>query len=396
MGWSKLSTMLAGSTGKPLDTSDHKKTVITDQWQYPPVTANASFDLETTPIPAFRAFRYSYKRHTIDVKKLDLNDWILLDNQFPRYHSAKVARLAERGDKIVGTLPCATDAARELCQDLAEFLSSRYPQVYRITRSGSDKDGWLGKGSITRVEMPSLGASYDLVNEDPMTVAGLLQPTDLNILTKRPDGQYQLSAVMFGIGGGQRLKDKLGRSLADLHYGGQVPHFKEQLQVPLDRFLSKLKVDGPIVRHTTALTIHDELHWPEVTMGPEDDWDPVIRGPAIGSKGATTFKPPHPILDISSLWHRTERQTLRRLPKSGTIVWSVHTYVNPLASILKEPGIPGRLASLVRSWDDELAAHKGRHLYADVLLPHLDALHSEQVSAGVCADEPTTLPNFPF
>jgi hypothetical protein len=320
------------------------------------VTANKSFNLETTPPPAFRAFRYSYKRHVIDVKKLDLDEWILLDNQFPRYHAAKVARLADRGDKIVGTLPCATDAARELCQDLAEYLSARYPQVYHVTRSASDKDGWDGKGSITRVEMPSLGASYDLVNEDPMTVAGLLQPTDLNILTKLPDGQYQLSAVMFGIGGGQRLKDKLGRCLADLHFGGHVPHFKEHLQAPLDRFLSKLKVDGPIVRYTTALSIHDELHWPEVSMGPEDEWDPVIRGPAVGSKSAATFKPPQPVSHISSIWFRQERQTLRRLPKSGAIVWSVHTYITPIASILDEPGIPGRLASLIRSWDDELAA----------------------------------------
>lgn len=173
-----------------------------------------------------------------------------LDKDWPLYHRLKVQRLADRGEKIVQTLPPAKDAAYELCQDLGEFLSRRYPQVYKIERSTKDTLGWFGKGSITRIEMPALGASYDLVKEDPLTVAGLIQPADINILLPGQDGYYQLLAMMLGIGGGQRIKDKLGRNLADLHFSGHVPHYAEQLQRPLDRFLSKLKVDGPIQRNS--------------------------------------------------------------------------------------------------------------------------------------------------
>ena len=313
-----------------------------------------AFDLVKTAPPPFRALRYSYKRHVIEVKKFDMNSWILLDNQFPLYHRVKVDRLKKRGSKIVDTLPPARDAARELCQDLAEYLSRRYPQVYRVSRSAVDHDGWDNHGAITSISIPPLGVSYDLTREDPMTVAGLIQPTDLNILVKGHDGQYYHSAAMFGIGGGQRLQDKLGASLSDLHFGGRVPHYASQLQIPLERFLNKLKVETPIVRNTTAITIHDKFHWPEITMGPEDDWDPAIRGPAMGSPSYGKFKPPAPVTDVSNLFFRQERQTLRRLPKSKAIVWSVHTYISPLASILDEPGIPGRLASFIRSWDDEL------------------------------------------
>ena len=67
--------------------------------------------------------------------------------------------------------------------------------------------------------MPDLNASYDLTQEDPLVIAGLIQPADINILVKGEDDYYQLVAMMLGIGGGQRLKDKLGANLADLHLG---------------------------------------------------------------------------------------------------------------------------------------------------------------------------------
>lgn len=130
----------------------------------------------------------------LDVRKLDKDSWVMvstilrcsiciysrnganngddqLDKDWPMYHQIKLERLADRGEKIVQTLPEAREAAWELCQDLCEFLSRRYPQVYRIRRSGRDNKGWYGSGSIVSVEMPSLGASYDLMKDDPLTVS---------------------------------------------------------------------------------------------------------------------------------------------------------------------------------------------------------------------------------
>ncbi|KAF4919134.1 hypothetical protein CGCVW01_v008192 [Colletotrichum viniferum] len=345
--------------------------------------------------PKFRAFRYSYLRHTVDVRKLDKDSWVLLDNEWPRYFQMKVRRLADRGDKIVQTMPVARDAAWELCQDLAEFLSRRYPSVYRITRAEDNTQGWYGLGFIAKIEMPATRAAYDLSKHDPLTVAGLIQPADINILVKGSDGYYQLAAMMLGIGGGQIIKDKIGKTLADLHFSGHVPHYKEQLQRPLDHFLSKLKFESPIQRNITSISIHDEYHWPALTMGPEDDWDPELRGPGISTSSYGKWKPPSPVKNISQLWFRQERQTLRRLPRSGAVVWMVHTYIESLVEVVQEPGVPGRLASFVRSWDDEMALHKGRHLYADVLLPYLDDLHKKQVKSGMCEDR--QLPSkFPF
>ncbi|KAF3798175.1 hypothetical protein GCG54_00010521 [Colletotrichum gloeosporioides] len=361
---------------------------------YPEPSPDQAFDMKTTMPPKFQAFRYSYSRHTVDVRKLDKDSWVLLDNDWPRYFQIKVRRLADRGDKIIQTMPVARDAAWELCQDLAEFLSRRYPSVYRVARSEDNTQGWYRLGSINKIEMPAMGAAYDLNKHDSLTVAGLIQPADINILVKGTDGYYQLAAMMLGIGGGQRIKDKIGKTLADLQFSGHVPHYKEQLQRPLDHFLSELKFESPIQRNTTSISMHDEYHWPALTMGAEDDWDPELRGPGISTSSYGKWKPPGPVKNISQLWFRQERQTLR-LPRSGAVVWMVHTYIEPLVEVVREPGVPGRLASFVRSWDDELALHKGRHLYADVLLPYLDDLHKKQVTSGMC-DEGQLPSKFPF
>ncbi len=45
--------------------------------------------------------------------------------------------------------------------------------------------------------------------------------------------------------------------------------------------------------------------------------------------------------------------------------------------------MPGRLASGVRSWGDDVARYKGRERYGDVLLEYLDGEHRRQVEEGV-------------
>jgi hypothetical protein len=43
---------------------------------------------------------------------------------------------------------------------------------------------------------------------------------------------------------------------------------------------------------------------------------------------------------------RVERQTLRRLPRSGAIVFTIRVYMTPLAEL--GPGEAGRLAAAIR------------------------------------------------
>lgn len=84
---------------------------------------------------------------------------------------------------------------------------------------------------------------------------------------------------------------------------------------------------------------------------------------------------------------RSERQSLRRLPRSGGVVFTIRTYFEPITSICDEDYVPGRLASAVRSWGDDVARYKGKEKYGEVLLEYLDRRHKEQIEAGLKVDD---------
>lgn len=60
-------------------------------------------------------------------------------------------------------------------------------------------------------------------------------------------------------------------------------------------------------------------------------------------------------VEPSMIWLRSERETLRRLPRTGAIIFTIRVYQTPLVELVKEPGVPGRIASAIRSWPEDVA-----------------------------------------
>jgi hypothetical protein len=76
-------------------------------------------------------------------------------------------------------------------------------------------------------------------------------------------------------------------------------------------------------------------------------------------------------------------ESLRRLPKSKALLFTIRTYFEPVTTVAKEPHVPGRLAEAIRSWDGTVSYYKGREHWEGLLLPYLDKCHQEQVDSGV-------------
>lgn len=61
------------------------------------------------------------------------------------------------------------------------------------------------------------------------------------------------------------------------------------------------------------------------------------------------------------MYLRSERQTLRRLPKSDTILFTIKTYTTQMEDVCKdEPAAAKRLAGAVRNWPPEMIEYKVR------------------------------------
>ena len=133
------------------------------------------------------------------------------------------------------------------------------------------------------------------------------------------------------------------------------------------RFFIKMRVSKPVTRHNYFIQVvdptradsidPDQLGWSDTTNGPEDAFDQATKEPTLAAQasGEVNFQPPQPTRDVQNVRFRTERQSLRRLPRSGAIVFTIRTYIDPIVELAKEPGVPGRLASGIRSWPEDVA-----------------------------------------
>lgn len=83
-------------------------------------------------------------------------------------------------------------------------------------------------------------------------------------------------------------------------------------------------------------------------MGEEDA---PGRGLSDNTGEETTRPDPSP----SQMCLCTERQTLRRLPRTGAVCFTIRTYVVPLEDLAHDPGVPGRAASAIKSWPQGVA-----------------------------------------
>jgi hypothetical protein len=339
----------------------------------PPPPPYPSWSITSTkPLP-YRPFRHGPRYFiTMGLRNVSFTDWIELDNQFPRYHADKAQRIAERGPKCCKTAPEAYPAAIELLEELVRYLPARYPGLYESTERGI-RNLWSGE-VLDVLERP--------LREDPMQMCARLVQDDLAIMMERPDGQYYLLAGAILLAGFWRLEDKFGMPLSEIHTSGDVPQYREKLEKGMMNFFRRLKPEEMVARNNYFLQVDGDLAWSH-SIGDEDSAD-VSWSTAEKNRA------------IEHHYFRSERQTLRRLPKSGGVVFTIRTYFHPVTEIANEDYVPGRLASAVRSWGDDVSRYKGKEKYQDVLLEYLDQKHQEQLARGLEVDKEDDVRAYPW
>ena len=311
------------------------------------------------------------------LRSMQWDDWIELDNHYLKFHEDKRRRIEERGHKCCKTDldPKIWDGAVELLEELSAYLSERYPSMFRKTDVGVDN---IVTNESFNVEDLTMNGN----KEDPMQLSARLIQDDLAIMYEKEDGQYYLLAGAILLPGFWRLEDKWGMPLSQIHTSGDVPHFKEKLEKGMMNFFRRVQPEGPVLRNNYFFQVDDDLAW-SASIGPEDSdgvgWFTAEKNRAIKHH-----------------YFRSERQSLRRLPRSGGVVFTIRTYFHPITEIVEEPYVPGRLASAVRSFTDPVAQYKGKEKYGEVLLEYLDKKHEEQLANGLDLSKEEEVRSYPW
>ncbi|KAI0751237.1 hypothetical protein C8Q80DRAFT_1218050 [Daedaleopsis nitida] len=389
------------------------------KFDYPELEPSKDHFSTLKPIP-YRPFKWGAYHITMGIRPLPWDEWIELDREFPQYHKVCDYRIRTSGDRLLqvheaqpGIVDSGHAAAKEFMYEVAEYLSRRHPDVYKVVRHPAsereDENGWYGEGRIKAITVIPFGTTYELDIDEPLKVARMLMQEDFAILNEGTDGRYYLQAGALCIAGSWRLEDKIGMPLEDIHISGNVPQYQTRLQTSMGRFFRRLPVDKPVVRNNYGFQVvqepaarrpapapgslldvdPDELAW-ATTMNGDEHMSEYERAKHINDQhdGADSEKVETPTTPATPAMFRlrTERQTLRRLPRTGAVVFTIRVYQTPVEVLASEPGVPGRMASAIRSWPDDVARYKARGVYESVL-PYLDKCHAEQVARGIISGE---------
>jgi hypothetical protein len=299
-------------------------------------------------MPRYRPFLDGPWRLAMGIKALDPDEWIEIDERFTAQLTARRQLLDAQRGEVLAALPESGPGQRELLELLLDHLPRRFPEQYR-------RAAGCIENRITS-ERFVIAAWEDA----PLELAGRLVQEDLCLMQRGEDG-YRLVAAVLCFPAHWRLGDKLGRPLEAIH--GPVPGFGERLAGPVDRFFASIQVTRPVWRVNWSLVDRPTLFLP-----PEHRGHPQ---PVSAERAG------------AQLWLRVERQTLRRLPRSGDVVFGIRTHVDPLADAIDSPAAARALAARIREMPDAMARYKSILPIRAPLLAWLDERGAAQgPSAG--------------
>jgi hypothetical protein len=267
---------------------------------------------------------------------LRLAQWMEVDEDLAADLAMKRRLLEARHGEVFAALPEAAAAAAELLALLAGNLIEHHSAVF-----ARDGDDVLNKAT---------GERWDLVTppHHPLDLAGRLVQEDLCLLAAA-DGRYILIGASLCSPARWRLADKIGRPLAAIHE--PVPGYADKLARPVDRFFQHLTPEKPVWR----------LNW-----GVTDDPTPFQpeAGPAAERIDAASAG--------ERLWLRVERQTLRRLPATGAVIFTIRTHITRLDAAIRSPEHAATFAATLRDLPDATSDYKRIAPVAPALLEWLD------------------------
>lgn len=273
----------------------------------------------------------------IGLKPLDPADWIDLDETLPAQLAEKRRIFAAHGQETLMAEAGSAPAQAELLTLLADHLTTRFPALYR-------RDGQsivVGPG----------GDKLDLGATPALLTAALLVPEDLVILRRGAKG-WRLAAAALAFPSSWVLAEKFGRPMHDIH--APVPGFGPGTRPAqlIERMFDNMRPETSMIRWNWSLYGDDRLYHPDA-LGPQT---------------------PRFDADMANVFLRVERQTLRLLPQSGDIVFTIRIHLDPLAALEAQPEagrIAAALADQLLALDAAQLDYKGLTLERDQLVERL-------------------------
>ncbi|NBN65287.1 DUF3445 domain-containing protein [Microvirga tunisiensis] len=299
---------------------------------------------ETGPAAPFRHTPYdgSKKPFTIGLEPVATEHWFDPDGNLARHLARKAELIASRRDVVFRAEPGTEAAQEETLRLLASHLPATHPDLYGLTGPGLSVTG-----STVTVALEA--------DEPALLRASRLVQDDLVLMRKGADG-YRIAAASLCFPSSWSLAEKVSRPMSVIHEN--VPGYAGRMGQTVDRIFDNLR-DGQIIgRYNWSIYDDDDLHHPEAKQ----------LTPQVGTVDGSL---------LAALFVRVERQTLRRLPASGDILFTIKIHQDPLMLLATHPEgrqLAAGLAAQLRAMEPAQLAYKGLTGHRDRLASDLESL----------------------
>lgn len=300
-----------------------------------------------TGLPAHTPYSGSSIPFTIGLRPATGPDWLEIDRYYPDMVAEKDRLIAAKPDEVFAAEP-GTEAAQD---EAARLIGDAF--ALRLEKLPPDLRDLVERRRVSL-------ASCD---EAPLQRIARSVQEDL-VLMRRGDDGWRLAAASLCFPSSWSLREKFGKPLTRIHT--PVPGFgpgsrNDRL---VERIFDGLQVELPVERLNWSLQADPERHKPMTT----------------GARGERGRVRPSRFPDrqaAKAAFVRVERQTLRKLPRSGDILFSIRIHVDPLGALRDHPArrtIAASFASQLRGLDGSQLDYKGLTADREALAAALDEL----------------------
>jgi hypothetical protein len=273
----------------------------------------------------------------MDLVSVPEADWFEFDELYLPEMAEKRRLLTSSYDEVFAATPVSDAARAEALELIVTALTTHHPDWF-------SRDGAELRNHLT-------GEAWKPGSLDPLDLAGRLVQEDLCLIQNDNAGPV-FTAASLCFPSRWRLLDKVGKPLSAVH--GPVPFYADRLAAPVDRFM----------RHLKAGHIASRLNWSLLD-------DPALFQP--GGKWRVDRASDITVTNAGSrIFLRVERQTLRRLPETGAVLFGIRVHVYPLDSVIDSSDRAATLAEAVRALPAEVQHYKSLLPFRAALLAWLE------------------------
>jgi hypothetical protein len=295
-----------------------------------------------TKLPAHTPYDGSSKLFAIGLKPLDLVRWIEVDEHYPAYLAEKRRLYADMPDKVFVAEADTQAAQQEVLDLLADHLRRHFPEL----------------PDTALPEQPNGNFA-----SQPLYAASMLVQEDLILMRKGENG-WRLAAGSLCFPSSWSLVEKFGKPLQEIHV--PVPGFGpgSRPDLLIARMFDALPAEQPVERYNWSIQAGDALYQP---LSNDERDDRAANRPSKFPGG-----------DVAAhAFIRVERQTLRKLPVSRDILFTIRIHLDPLKVLARHPdrsALAASFAAQLAALDEMQLDYKGMTADRDRLVTLLLAM----------------------